>query len=364
VYSVDPKHADELDGRLVRSVIGSGSFYHDRRHRDRLRIAFSDMVQAEVHSSNDKICSGELADLSSNGASVFLAQDTDLNRLRANPEELIIFMKGSPAYRKRIRRYSVVPVEARGQRILKLGMVFSRNVKATFDENDSALLRENRSVRLREKDLYPTVIRALTSEPDDVRFEVTRDSDVIERIYKLRYQTYLEEGKIQKSDFIDGRMMDKFDTASIHLCGRIAGEVVAAARIIPQNLTQEFEFEESVKIPGLKRPGVRYAEVSRFCVGRFFRNDVNRGLAVTLRLIGEVCRVGWISGIDAFLITAYKPHVRLYEAIGFRPVSGYVKLKGFHYEYVVMEWNIDPQKTAPLYRKFLTAIKNDTVGSA
>jgi hypothetical protein len=88
---------------------------------------------------------------------------------------------------------------------------------------------------------------------------------------------------------------------------------------------------------------------------------VNRGLSITLHLIGEVCRVGWANGIDAFLITAYKPHVKLYQAIGFWPVSEYVKLKGFNYEYRVMEWDLDPQKTALLYRKRLAKIMDQTL---
>jgi N-acyl-L-homoserine lactone synthetase len=361
-YRLDPRRAAGVDGQFIRSVIGTGFLYEDRREVDRLRIAIEDVICATIYSDERKVFSGLLADVSSKGAAILLSDDVDLNHLKSKLERLDLNIGNSLVHQKKLIRNTAAAVEFRGHRMVKLGAVFATDVKAGLPQ-DKNLQRENGSVRLREKTLYPTLIRALVSEATDIRFEVATDRKVMEQIYRLRYQTYLAEGKIGDSDFPDQRMTDKFDAESIHLCGRISGEVVASARIIPQERVSAFEFEESVTIPNVKQPGTRYAEVSRFCVGRFFRNDVNRGLSMTLRLIGEVCRAGWANKIDAFLITAYRPHVKLYKAIGFRPRSKYVKLSGFNFEYKVMEWDIDPQKTAPLYRKFLTGIQRETLGN-
>jgi len=362
IYRIDPDRAVTMDARLARSMIGCGSDYQDRRRGDRLRIALEDAILAELRASTKTVWTGRVAELSSNGAAVFLDDATDLNRLRTKLDELLIYVNGELVQRKQLGHYSAIPIHARLRPMVKIRSTFATNIKATFNEKDPTFSRESQSVRLREKRLYSTIIHALVSEPEDVRFEVTNDDRVIEKIYRLRYETYLDEGKIYQSDFLDGRMTDKFDTASIHVCAHVHGEIVAAARIIPQSRVDRFEFEESVDLPAVRRQGVRYAEVSRFCVGRFFRNDVNRGLSLTLRLIGEVSRVGWATQIDAFLITAYKPHVKLYQAIGFQPVSDYVKLNGFNYEYKVMEWDLNPQKTVPLYRKRLEDIMEQTLG--
>ena len=363
IYRIDPDRVLTMDARFARSVIGCGSDYRDRRRGDRLRIALEDAIHAELRASTKTIWTGRVAELSSNGAGVFLDDATDLNRLRTKLDELLIYVNGELVQRKQLGRYSTIPVHARRRPMVKIRSTFATRIKATFNEKDPTFSRESQSVRLREKRLYPTIIRALVSEPGDVRFEVTNDDRVIEKIYRLRYETYLDEGKICQSEFSDGRMTDKFDAASIHVCAHVYGEIVAAARIIPQSRVERFEFEESVDLPSLRRPGVRYAEAGRFCVGRLFRNDVNKNLSLTLRLIGEAARVCWSLGINAVLITAYKPHVKLYQTIGFRPVSNYVKLRGFNYEYVVMEWDLDPGKTALLYRHYLTKIRAEVLST-
>lgn len=357
VYRVKPEVSRTLDARFIRTVVGSGFDYKDRRVRDRLRLSLEDAISAEPCVSGAPRRRLPVVDLSSKGLSLLVTESDHLDYWLSGIEALSLYVRDDLIHRKRVKRYIIVPGDVRGMRAAKISAVFDSDVKATFHEHDPLFSREGHSVRLREKTLYPNIIAALISDTDDVQFAVTDDVSVKERIFSLRYEAYSDEGKIHPKDFPDGRMVDKFDNGAVHVFGHVHGLVVAAARIVPDDRFDVFEFEESVDLPSFRKKGLRYAEVSRFCVDRFFRNDVNKNLSLTLRLIGEVCRVGWASGIDAFLITAYKPHVKLYQAIGFKVVSDFVKLRGFNYEYAIMEWDLDPRKTALSYRRHLSQIR-------
>lgn len=358
LYRLRDGQEHQLDARFIRSVLGFGSDFLDSRMRDRLRVAMEDPIRADLRFASHKAAGLFVSDLSPRGVGL-LANGTGASEIfKGKPTSICFYFQDRLLQCKEIQKLTIIPVEVRGQQVFKITAQFRRSAGVHFEAIASLFYRESRMMRLIDKALYPSIIRTMVSDTEDLVFGIASDQRTKNEIYELRYQSYFDEGKIDVKSFPTGAMSDKFDSNAIHVSVSIYGAIVAAARLIPDHVCDRFELEESLPHLKLRKPGVRYAEVSRFWVSRLFRADVNRGLALTLRLTGEICRLGWKLGIDRFLITAYGPHIKLYQAIGFKVVSNLVKLRGFNYQYVVMEWDLDVSKTAGLYRGYLLGIRD------
>jgi N-acyl amino acid synthase of PEP-CTERM/exosortase system len=99
-----------------------------------------------------------------------------------------------------------------------------------------------------------------------------------ESVYRLRYQVYcLETGFVSCEEYPDGLEHDVYDKHSAHylIRHRMTGLYAGTTRLILQGEDNKFPIEQFCKIDrsdllaGIPRESI--AEVSRFCVSKFFK---------------------------------------------------------------------------------------------
>lgn len=109
-----------------------------------------------------------------------------------------------------------------------------------------------------------------------ITYRIVTEPDLIEKIYRLRYQIYVEELKfISPHRCSNGKEIDKFDLIAIHIGAFDSeGELCGAVRLVPDS---EFKFplEEHCYYPliehyiGLSRK--RIFEISRLVISKKYR---------------------------------------------------------------------------------------------
>jgi N-acyl amino acid synthase of PEP-CTERM/exosortase system len=112
-----------------------------------------------------------------------------------------------------------------------------------------------------------------------------------ETVYRLRYQVYcLETGFENREEYPDGLESDEYDDCSEHylIRHRHTGTYAATTRLILHHPDQLFPVERYCRLdrPDLLKhvPREKLAEVSRFCVSKFFKR--RPGEAGTIAGIG------------------------------------------------------------------------------
>jgi predicted GNAT family N-acyltransferase len=103
-----------------------------------------------------------------------------------------------------------------------------------------------------------------------VRFELASSAAEQREIFALRYATVVAEGWVAPSAYPDGLERDDYDASAMHIAGRQAGELVAAARLVfPKygtRLPTEQEFELTVE------PGGEVVDIGRAIVAKAYRS--------------------------------------------------------------------------------------------
>jgi len=115
----------------------------------------------------------------------------------------------------------------------------------------------------------------------DFRFVRADTKDLKERIYRLRYEVYVEEfGFERPQDHLGGAETDAYEGSSVHFAALDpGGEVVGTIRLILSS-EKGFPMEDAVDIrfPGAKPPPGRIAEISRLAVSHRYRRRRVDGL--------------------------------------------------------------------------------------
>ncbi len=98
--------------------------------------------------------------------------------------------------------------------------------------------------------------------------------DIREKIYRLRYQVYVEEFGFEKPEDNPGaRETDDYENHSIHLAAlNRADDVVGTVRLVLHS-KKGFPIEQAfpIRFPGEKPPPWKIAEISRLAVSRVYR---------------------------------------------------------------------------------------------
>lgn len=325
---------------LIKSLLGSGTAYQDRRFYPRLRLSISEKVTAllRFNSTDEEFHFQDVADISPLGLSVFIGDLRLLEPPRGLPEELFLMFDREILIKKEIRKIGISPVIIGEVLTFKVSFLFA--LEASFNlPSYTCFVCEDGHWRLKDKSLLPTLLLAMAANNSDVRISVSTDDILKKKIYKLRFKAYLQEGKIDPSEYPLRQITDPYDERSIHLTAKINSFIVAAARITIDGMYNQLDVEGICKDKIQRDEGLKYAEVSRLCIDQFFRRDVNQNLDLLITLFIETYRVCLNHSIDRILITAYKPHVGIYQMLGFRPVTPRFKIEGFNFEYIAMECN-------------------------
>ncbi len=111
------------------------------------------------------------------------------------------------------------------------------------------------------------VFQVVQSQPDYTQ--------ILEAVYRLRYQVYVEEwGFESPDDHPEGLEKDVFDQHSIHLyaCSAAEDNIIGTARIImgsdrPFPIEQHFDLNDSA----INAPRNKIAEISRLAISKEFR---------------------------------------------------------------------------------------------
>lgn len=106
------------------------------------------------------------------------------------------------------------------------------------------------------------------------RFVRADSDDLIEKIYRLRYQVYVEEFGFEKpEDHPGGRETDGYEDHSIHLAAlNRVDDVVGSVRLVLHSENGfPIEHAVSIRFPGEKPPPRKIAEISRLAVSRMYR---------------------------------------------------------------------------------------------
>ncbi len=350
---------------ILRSILGTGVGYRDHRKSKRLRLALSDGVTAFLffQSETQPIRVDWVADISPNGIACYVPTIDMFDASKGKLERVILSYKDDTLTEKRVQKFNITQGEVGGQLLFKICIEFDQDVRVSLPI-DSYFSHEHGIVRLKDKSVLSRIIQAMVSNASDVQVAVATDEATKNKIYRLRYETYLAEGKINPRDYPDGLIKDVYDEKSLQIYVHIHQNIVAAARKTFDTMYKKLDVENFYTKERLRQPGLKYVEVSRFCIDNLFRNNINKSMNIILRLLLELYRISLLQGVGVCLITAYKPHINLYKTIGFEPVSEFIKIPKFNFEYVVMSWDLDYHKVCQLMRPFFERVWHEAESSA
>jgi N-acyl-L-homoserine lactone synthetase len=172
-----------------------------------------------------------------------------------------------------------------------------------------------------------TYRRQITTDLDECIVLVADTSDLVEEVFRLRYQVYgLEKGYEPGRD---GKEFDEFDSRARHvlLVHRASGESIGTVRIIPSFLTGGAAGlpMSSVCAPGILQglPAWTTGEISRFAVSKQRRLSCRAGAMVRLglmqgiiRLSGELGLTHWCAIMEPTLLRLLQMNAIYYSSLG------------------------------------------------
>ncbi len=91
-----------------------------------------------------------------------------------------------------------------------------------------------------------------------------------EAAYSLRFDTVVEEGWATAADFPDGREQDEFDERAVHVLGRDADRLIAAARLVFPEPGRELPTEQEFELT--MQPADRVVDIGRAIILKDYRS--------------------------------------------------------------------------------------------
>lgn len=114
---------------------------------------------------------------------------------------------------------------------------------------------------------------------NSITFKVADSPELLDRIFRLRYEIYVEECKfIHKDDCFEGRETDKFDPHSIHFAALDQNEdLVGAIRVVtdsPFGFPLEEKADYPLPLEKHKFSRMNTGEISRLVISRKYRAGI------------------------------------------------------------------------------------------
>ena len=168
---------------------------------------------------------------------------------------------------------------------------------------------------------------------DDCDVLLADTSDLLEEVFRLRYQVYCVERGFEEGR--GGKEVDQFDEAARHvlLRHRESGEAIGTVRIIP-SLANGLEGLPMARICGIDLltylPSRTTGEVSRFAVSKQRRLSCRAGAMVRLGLMQGTLRLSCELGLTHWCAVMEPTLIRLLGASGihFSPLGPLVEHHG------------------------------------
>jgi predicted GNAT family N-acyltransferase len=208
---------------------------------------------------------------------------------------------------------------------------------------------KGRFIPVDESDLIQ-IILALISKEEDISVTLAETPEEMEEIYAFRFKQYYELGKVTEEIFPGKRLVDRYDSCSTVLKASIHGHIVGTVRITFEWDVDEFELETDYK--ERIRDGVhRYAEISRFCIDKYFRGSFNSKSNLYVNLFSEVYRHCIRNKVEKVILSALKAHRPIYGKFGFETISDEFVMGKFKYSYFLMEADVHYSSVKDLYAR-------------
>jgi N-acyl-L-homoserine lactone synthetase len=281
-----------------------------------------------IMDDNTKIYLDNVLDISGQNLTVETLNKVDSFR---NAKYVQVFLKG----------------ELLGERLIRLeyeeNSEDKRRLKFNYEDKNYCTPFSNRLVKVCGDNLIPVndsdikqIIMVLLNKEEDIKISVVNESDELEKIYKFRYKQYYELGKITEEIFPGCRLVDKLDSCSTIIMASIHGIIVGTVRLTCDDAADMFEVESDYG-EKIREKGVKYAEVSRFCIDKYFRGAFNSKNNLYARLFLEIYRFCIQNDVEKLVCTSLKAHTPIYSKFGFISTGKEIKMELFKYNYFIME---------------------------
>lgn len=332
---VEPGYYELKEGmdfdKALALILSDESPFLDKRKYPRIRLSYKDNFSLKILDSNNNMTleSNLVENISSEGTSCQIPE-TKLSAVQ-NIANIIICYKNEALSQRAVKNYFIEKIN----KDYKLRLVLEDGLSPRYIIPDSLGFSNDGIIRITEKENIDKIIQAVIANQNDIQINILKVAEK-EKIYKLRYEAYLDEGKVTRSMYPNCKLKDKYDKNSILLGAYIKNRLVASMRVVFKKRTKNLEVEENYDLKKFMGRNLKYAEVSRFCVDKYYRKNFIRNINLSIILYLEVYKYARKNGLDYLVITSYKPHEHLYEMLGFRKISDYIDVKGFKYKYVVM----------------------------
>ena len=114
----------------------------------------------------------------------------------------------------------------------------------------------------------------------NIRFDIARNDQQREAVYRLRYQVVIERGWAQPGDFLDGMERDKYDEKAIHIVGWDGNKLATTSRIVLPESSLILPTEEAFNIQ--IEPRGQVADMGRQIVARDYSSIKHKIFAALL----------------------------------------------------------------------------------
>jgi N-acyl-L-homoserine lactone synthetase len=154
--------------------------------------------------------------------------------------------------------------------------------------------------------------RGFIESVDTIRFDIARDNQQREAVYRLRYQVIIDRGWAQPGDFPDGMEHDHYDEKAIHIVGWDGNSLATTSRIVLPEASLILPTEEAFNIQ--IEPRGQVADMGRQIVARDYSSIKHKVFAALLAKTWLVIRSRGYS----LVCGDFSPAVmRLYRIMGF-----------------------------------------------
>jgi hypothetical protein len=174
-----------------------------------------------------------------------------------------------------------------------------------------------------------------------LEFRIAKSEEELEKVYRLRYESYVQENYFKPTDFPDMQEKDRFDSVAINFYAynKSICKMVGAIRLIPYTRLG-LPLEEIYDISSFTSNGKRIAEVSR-------RITLEGHVKANFGLVQTVFQYSSKHQISDFLFIVNPKDIPQYEKLGarmFDDIRFYEKVSNW-----AVPFHLDISKCKPPY---------------